>query len=667
MKKIFLIGAMLAIAARTTIAGTNELAQIREQFCAYHLSKSAEQNPLRTELLRFDRHGATNEPPSLAEVRPLIEKQNADGSWADIDYKDQDRSSWGPSRHTGRIAELAAAWRCAPADDPLRARSAAAIHAALAFWKTNDFQCPNWWHNRIGVPKTLGAAAIFLGDELRPDERNFLTDVILKRAGFDMTGQNRVWLAGIELDRALLLDNAKLARKAATVIWIHLFVSAAEGVQPDFSFHQHGPQLQIGVYGLSFAGDMTKWMTILRGTSLAPDAKKADVLRGYMNDGIAWTMWRGRMDASFIGRQFDLDTLAAHGRSATMALAKFDTLTGATNRIEPQGNRAFWRSDCMVHRQPEFMTSLKMCSDRVIGAESLNSENLSGYFAGDGVLLVTKSGREYENIFPLWDWRKLPGITAPQSSEPPPPFANYKLATAFVGGVSDGTNGCAAFDYSRDGVRAHKAYFFLGDQIICLGAGISSTQALPVSTSVNQCWRRGEVRRDGASVYHDDIRYLALNETKFQISDGAVTGSWLKVRDNSATPRAPVTGEVFTITIDHGVRPADAEYAYAILPGAQKELMCHVILNTTNVQAIADDHGNMMAVFYGPGDLRCEGHALTVDQPCVLIARYDEHPIMYAADPSHKLGRLAFSWDGHYRYIHPPTKLDAGRTTASEM
>lgn len=627
------------------LAASNELARIREQFRAYHL---------RIDVGSDTRRSAN--PPSPADAVKLAQQLSPDGSWPDVDYRNEDRSAWAPARHVSRMLALSAA-RCAlPGEDPGGRACADGLHAAFGFWMKNDFQCPNWWWNRIGVPKTLGTAALLLGEELKPAERAYLVSKCLPRAGLDMTGQNRVWLAGITALRGLLLDNQQLTAKAANVIWRELVVTTSEGVQPDFSFHQHGPQQQFGNYGLSYANDMVKWMTIFRGTSLAPDAGRALVLHRYMNEGLAWTVWNGRMDANCVGRQFGEDALAGHGRAALAALQGLDNLEGVTNRAAPQGSRFFWRSELAMHRRPEFMASLKMSSRRVIGSELVNSENLSGYLCGDGVLLVTRTGEEYENIFPLWDWRRLPGITAAQSAQPPPRFANSKVDSVFVGGVSDGTNTCAAFDYARDGVRGRKAWFFLEDQVVCLGAGIQSTNGEPVATSVNQCWKRGAVEREGDSVLHDEVRYLPLGGTKLRIADGPVTGSWLKVRQSAATPVAPVTGEVFSAWIDHGVNPENAGYAYAILPGARKELLCQVLSNTTNLQAVADDRGNLMAIFHAADSLRHGGHSLTVDQPCLVLIQPGEAPRAYVADPTQTAAVLSLAWDGHYHRIALPVK-----------
>ena len=66
------------------------------------------------------------------------------------------------------------------------------------------------------------------------------------------------------------------------------------------------------------------------------------------------------------------------------------------------------------------MASLKMASDRVMGVETMNGDNMKGYYMADGALYIYKDATEYYDIFPLWDWRKLPGVTCYDDVRPVP-------------------------------------------------------------------------------------------------------------------------------------------------------------------------------------------------------------------------------------------------------
>ena len=74
---------------------------------------------------------------------------------------------------------------------------------------------------------------------------------VMEQSQFGMTGQNKVWLAGNVLIRGLLLNDAELIKEARENICSEIVLGQKEGIQPDWSFHQHGPQQQFGNYGLS--------------------------------------------------------------------------------------------------------------------------------------------------------------------------------------------------------------------------------------------------------------------------------------------------------------------------------------------------------------------------------------------------------------------------------
>lgn len=78
-----------------------------------------------------------------------------------------------------------------------------------------------------------------------------------------MTGQNKVWLAGNVLVRALLQEDKELVRQARDTIVSEIVTGQTEGIQPDWSFHQHGTQQQFGNYGLAFLASMSFYSGVL--------------------------------------------------------------------------------------------------------------------------------------------------------------------------------------------------------------------------------------------------------------------------------------------------------------------------------------------------------------------------------------------------------------------
>ena len=96
---------------------------------------------------------------------------------------------------------------------------------------------------------------------------------IIERSRFGRTGQNKVWLAGNNLMRGLLTDDEALVAEARDQIAEEIVVTDGEGIQDDWSFHQHGPQIQFGNYGLAYAEGLSFWLLICSRTRSAPSSK----------------------------------------------------------------------------------------------------------------------------------------------------------------------------------------------------------------------------------------------------------------------------------------------------------------------------------------------------------------------------------------------------------
>ena len=152
----------------------------------------------------------------------------------------------------------------------------------------------------------------------------------------------------------------------------------------------------------------------------------------------------------------------------------------------------------------------------------MNDENRKGRNLPLGATNFVLNGEEYRGIYPAWDWSRIPGVTARLGIEQPAGHT-FTGTNAYAGGVSDGRNGILAFQSDYDGVTARKAYFFLGDRLLCLGSGITGAVDGVIATTVNQCRERGPVelgrwdgRRitnpNGAStarwVWHDGFGYV---------------------------------------------------------------------------------------------------------------------------------------------------------------
>jgi len=611
------------------------------------------ENDLALILRRLKAHYAEG---GYAHAGNWLSTLQADGHWADIEYQDPAMARWHPVEHLSRLGEMASAFTNPSSPTYHSAAMLEGVERGLRYWYRGHFLSNNWWINTIGQPLTLTRTLVPLEDVLPADLfRTGLsyyycpTEVDPRRT----TGQNLVWYSQQQLIRGALTRSAEDVAAASVAMQREIRTTAGEGIQPDFSFHQHGPQLYNGGYGLEFIVDTSRYATLLEGTRFAFSPEKLSLLADYFLQGAQY-MVRGKLlDYSANGRAL---TRKNAGEGAALLMAACDQLAallpqraadlialkkhieGSGTPYSYLGNRYFWSSDFMTHEREGFYISVKMVSNRTVGTETSNGENLKACWLPFGLTWIVRRGDEYKNIFPVLDWGRLPGVTSAHMAT-----ANVKRLTqreSFVGGVSDGTFGAAAMAFDQMSTQGRKAWFFFDHEMVALGAGIRSSRDEPVNTTLNQTLLHGPVLLDGhpflegesnvpqaSWVLHDGVGYALLEPTAINIKAGPQTGDWKSI--NLQYSNEPVTEPVFSLWIDHGVHPRGASYAYVVLPSTDPqqltEWVAHqpvrIIANTTAQQAVINDPlGVAEIVFHSPGTATLgEGFAVKTDRPCLVM------------------------------------------------
>lgn len=610
------------------------------------------------------------------EIKKLLDTQLPNGSWSNIDYNHQSKSAWKPNMHNEALLKMSRIYRT-PGNKFFKNRKLSkAIHKGLTFWFDKKLECPNWWYNSIGVPKILANVMLLIEDELTPEEKEAGFALFDKVNYKSMTGQNRVWCAGITFINGLLQNNEETMKQSIDAIRTQLIISTDEGIQPDFSFHQHGPQLQFGNYGLSFVKSMSFWSNVLNGSSYGFSSKEKEILRRYVQEGLSWSFWRGSLDISACGRQLFKNSpqgKAGLFMTSLLDLSKNNILDNSyyANYVANNyffdgeyltGQKHFWRSDYSVHREEGYMVSVKMCSNRVLGGEMTNDENLKGYYLSDGTTLVYVDGDEYNTTFPVWNWRRLPGTTIRQSTDPMPRIPlvydsilkhkvnGYKIKSDFVGGVSQGNVGVSALDYKRDGVSGKKSWFFLGDQIICLGADLKGGYKDTLLTTVQQSKLKGEIIKGKNWVYHGKIGYVFLQNENWEVESGTQTGNMHDIA-NFYPETKILSQDIFQLYIPHEIGKV-ASYAYSILPSITlpkfEERITYeksrILVNNKSTQAI-EDNERLYAVFYEPTTLESSYFGkVKVSEPCLMmIEKTNSGVLLTVSDPTQKLKSVRIS------------------------
>ncbi|MFE9403824.1 polysaccharide lyase 8 family protein [Streptomyces sp. NPDC006530] len=613
------------------------------------------------------------------------------------------------------------------------------LHAQIYNEHTKPFG--NWWDWQIGSSRLLLDTAVIAHEALTAEQiahctaavDHFVPDSAVAVYAGTSTGANRTDLCRVLATRGVLGRNAAkiaLARDALSPVFP--YVTTGDGLYADGSFVQHTWIAYTGSYGEVQIDGLSRLFALLAGSTWAvTDPNRRIILdsveRSYapfIHDGLMMDCVNGRAisrqttDDQLMGR-----TIMAHiamlalGAPAAerdrwrslikgwvdraqsvpvltdqrLSVANLALLHAAVDAAPsaapaPRGPRLFPAMDRAVHRGTRFAASLSMSSNRIAYYENGNGENLRGWHTGSGMLAWWGegfAGDQYSDAFwPTADPYRMPGTTVsrkPLADGEGGAWGAARPAVTWVGGAEDGTY--AAVGQHVKGLSstltARTSWFFVGDEIVCLGAGIAASDGTPVETVVDHrnlgadgtnaltvdgrrlpatlgrhdAFRRARwahIAGHGGYVFPDGAAVQALREER--------TGTWKAI--NTGGTADPVTRRYLTLWHDHGTDPADASYVHILLPGARQletavraadRDKVRVLTNSASVQAISAHWVGLLAAnFWTAGTVG----GLTVDGPAsVLVHTAHRTATLSLAAPERTGAPVELIWDRPVRSV----------------
>lgn len=625
-----------------------------------------------------------------AEIGAWVSALKPDGSWPGIDYEDVSRTGFQHRIHVSRLMAMSLAYRKSGSAYLEDATLKASIGSAIDFWIAHDFIADNWHTNEIGNPTEWTHILLLMDTALSAHQIREVTR-FAKRANLEAWGArpggDYIKIAGIMAEMALYERDEEMLETAVAAMASQIQISTGQGIQADLGFHHRTDRVtSILSYGTGYAGAFADWAVRLAGTRFAFPEAATHLLVDYYLDGICnamvhgWYKDPGSINRS-MSRKGSLKPISPELPEDLLRITDYrrDELANIVNIRKGEqapnltSNRFFWHLEYQSHQRPGYFASVRMFSDRNHNMEfPHNEESLKHHHYADGANFLSQTGREYYDIFPVWDWQKIPGTTVVQKPDVPGWREIVKEGkTDFVGGVSDGTYGAATFDFAspHDPLTAHKSWFFFDEAYVCLGAGIQSTADYPVATTLNQCLlneavvvktargkstlSQGEHQLKAVSwVLHDDVGYLFPTPVDVSLRNQSYTGTWQSITHSTRMKDAkPEQKDLFALWIDHGIRPQAAVYEYWVVPGMDAEALARyeksapikTLLNTPELQAVQHTQLNLtQAIFFAAGSLDiAKGLALTMDQPGMVMVKTDGRTVqrLTVADPTRKLRR----------------------------
>ena len=673
---------------------------------------------------------------SADKINTLVKTIQPDGSWPGINYKDTSKTGFLHRIHLENMLDLARAYKKKGSEFYMNADVKKTASSALDFWLAHDFICENWWWNEMGTPNWMINTLLVLDSEVTEKQRTEGARIASRasltglgaRAGGDF-----VPIAGMICKQGLFKGSDSILQNALKVMADQIIVTPARGINPDMGFHHRTDNVtSIHTYGTNYVSAFAYWAVKTAGTkySLPPESLK--LLIDYYIDGISKCMAFGIYpDPGAKNRDLSRKgSLGAEGTEIPEDLMiaseyrkkELEYIINVRNgKIKPDltWDRYFWHSSYFAHQSKAYYASARMYSSRQNNVEEpYNEEGLKNHHLADGSSFLSRTGKEYIEIFPVWDWQKIPGTTVVQkTSLPLPKEIAKKGLTNFVGAVSDGEFGAAAFDFKsvHDPLTAHKSWFFFDREYVCLGSAINSEANYPVATTINQCLLNRDVvvnsnnrsqtlekgvhhLKDVSWVLHDSVAYIFPVPLSVNVSNATATGNWRQISHQASTSEATVQKDVFTLWFDHNLKPRSASYAYIVVPAIaqssvdqySKKQNITILANRPDVQAVQNTSLHIsQVVFYQPGTIKLAGNiTLTARSPCIIMVRMVGSSIgkIAVSDPTQKLTSLELeinapvnasgsdfraSWNKDSKSskieIDLPTEGNAGKSVVMEM
>ncbi|MBR7120588.1 MAG: hypothetical protein IKC77_10350 [Lentisphaeria bacterium] len=607
----------------------------------------------------------------LKKADALLADMNSDGSFKSVLYGDKSRGLWKGMAHWYNLRTLVAAWR-KTADR----KYCDAVNAGLIWWGKTLPENSNWWWQEIGVPMHLIRVINNMNGAVSPEALE-ASRKTFERAALRGTGQNLADAAIIHLWKGVFYNDDKMVNTAVDALKSVVKISPAgkEGLQADYSFHQHGSQQQFGNYGRGYYENCTLLLRLLDGTEYAFSKAQQELIWNYFYCGLRWTLFKNQMDYLACGRQITHDApygkcrqIKGYSRRFNNSKEKRDIVEAVSrNDASLEGSRYFFRSDYLIHRRKDFYFSYKMCSSRVIGSETINKENLQGLYLGCGVMQYKTDGSEYDNMAALWDWRRLPGLTAVYDNDSLNASRARKKTniSSTVGAVTDEVNtgvmmGCSSskIGYFKSVTAIDKCVVFNLNNVVnktkspvntTIDSRLYRTPVEVVSAGKKQVYENGTHKLEKVEkIIHDNVAYTFLKPQNLTLAIEEKSVPWKSVTIHA---KGVQKGKTVTIYVNHGVKAKNERLSYMIAPAGEN----------TGVKTIFNKCGHVVkdsrndtcwAYFFVPGEMDIPGVGkLSSDKKAAVMLKKDT---LTVADVQQKNRVVNISLnDKLYKFVTP--------------
>lgn len=547
------------------------------------------------------------------------------------------------------------------------------------------------------------------------------------------TGGNRTDTAMISFLRGVILeDKAEVKNALEAVTEVGEYATKGDGFYKDGSFIQHNNVAYNGTYASVLFNGLGGILYLVKDTEFEIKSKKLDNIYEAILNGYGYLFINGGMNDSVSGRAISRNKTSdlSRGRDVINSLAmlsegasdeyrvrlqeliktnifsnnSFNILEMSGNRtilgilrdiVEDEsiktrnivGNKMFHSMDRAISKNENGgAVALSMHSSRIANFETMNGENLKGWFTGDGMTYIYgNDSSAYTEFWPTVDMYHLPGVTNSLKVRGDRSGERRGITTpkAWVGGVNNGELfvGMDMLSWNK-ALKVKKSYLFTEDGVVAVyGDSLSSNEGEIHTTIDNRILKDGKFLINGKEIdkttvienpkdltimfvgnYPEEtIGYRIKDAPKVEIRFEERKGNWKSI---GGTDSKEVVKKYVTIYINHGKNPKDQKFSYLIFPMFKEEEVKNYNLNSLKlvqsdekIHAVEDSENRVVRINFWK-DLPVKFRNIRSFSTASMIVKEDNNELLIAvSEPTQLMKKNSiFEIDGTYELEESSSK-----------
>lgn len=539
------------------------------------------------------------------------------------------------------------------------------------------------------------------------------------------TGGNRTDTAIISFLRGILLeDKNEVNESLEAVTEIGEYVTVGDGFYRDGSFIQHSNVAYNGTYASVLFNGLGGILYLIKDTEFELKGEKLNNVYEAILNGYGYLFINGGINDSVSGRSISRNNSndLLRGRDVVNSLAmlsegaskdykvklqelikttissnnSFDILKMKGNRtikailkniMEDEsiknrnivGNKIFYSMDRAISKNKNGgAVALSMHSSRIANFETMNGENIKGWFTGDGMMYIYgKDSSAYTEFWPTVDMYHLPGVTNSLKTRGDRSGERRGITTpkSWVGGVENGEAFVGMDMLSWDkALKVKKSYLFTEDGAVAVyGSSLSSNEGEVHTTIDNRILKSGKILVNGKEIKdttiienpkdliimfvgnypNESIGYKILDVPKLEIKFEERKGNWKNI---GGSDEKEIVKKYVTIYINHGKNPKNKNFSYVVFPMfSEQEINRYnldslkLVKSDNNIHVVEDREKKIVRINFWK-DIPTKFKNITSFSTASMIVKEKENELVIAVSDPTQLSKnnSIFEVDGIY-------------------